>query len=96
MWTRSRKCIKSEQLIRQLMEKRQGRAHLSGGIYSGPARLVSQSKEEIRNDQKTHNPPSKQKNARKNLTKVHETSHGKLNEQLFPKQAGHSATLFYF
>ena len=31
--------------------------------------------------------------ARKNLTKVHETPQGKLNEQLFPKQVGHSATL---
>ena len=31
--------------------------------------------------------------ARKNLTKVHETPQGKLNEQFFPKQVGHSASL---
>ena len=42
----------SSQLIRQLTEKRQGRCHLSGGTYSGPARLVSQSKE-ISNDQES-------------------------------------------
>ena len=35
----------------------------------------------------------KTKIARQNLTKVHETPQGKLNEQLIPKQVGHSATL---
>ena len=69
----------------------------SGGKYSGPARLVSQNKE-ISNDQESIQSipttrPQNKKIARKNLTKVHETSHGKLNEQLFPKQMGHSATL---
>ena len=64
-------------------------------------KVYHQSKE-ISNDQKSiqSNPtapppplPSKQKIAHKNLTKVHETPQGKLNEQLFPKQVGHSATL---
>ena len=41
----------------------------------------------------TPQPALKTKNCRKNLTKVHETPQDKLNEQLFPKQVGHSATL---
>ena len=36
---------------------------------------------------------TKKKIARKNFTKVHETPQGKLNEQLFTKQMGHSAIL---
>ena len=60
-------------------------------------RSISQSKE-IRNDQESiqSNPtarPQNKKNARKNLTKVHETPRGKLNEQLLPKQVGHLATI---
>ena len=40
----------------------------------------------------TPQPALKTEIAHKNLTKVHETPQGKVNQQLFPKQVGHSAT----
>ena len=96
MWTRSRKCIKSVRLIRQLM----GKKDKVDDIYLAEYIQVQvyQSSKEISNDQESiqSNPTTRHQNkkiARKNLTKVHETPQGKLNEQLFPKQVGHSATL---
>ena len=48
----------------------------------------------IRNQyNQTPQPALKTKIARKKLIKVHEIPQDKLNEQLFPKQVGHSATL---
>ena len=57
------------------------------------SRSNSQSKE-ISNDQESiqSNPTARLQN-KKYLTKVHETPQDKLNEQLFPKQKGHSVTL---
>ena len=78
MWTRSCKCIKSVQLIRRLTEQRKGSWHLSGGVYSGQARSVSQDKE-ISHDQEsmqsnsTACPQNKKRRNTQKMTKVHET-----------------------